>query len=437
MIDNRYSKVFIGIILFSAAALAGDWAHWRGPFMNGSSEEVNLPSTWSKTQNVAWAAELPGPGSATPVISGERVFISSTDKKSDDLFAFCFNARTGEQLWQKKIAESDRQAPNNDLATPSPVTDGKFVYFMYGSGDLAALDYEGHIIWSRNIEDEYGNISQKYGYSSSPLVFENKLYILVLRRDTSYRSPKGTNLDSFLLALDSANGEEIWKEIRHSDVQDESLDSYTSPVLFQNGARWEILNIGASYVTSNDAVTGKEIWRYRYPENPKKKGMDRNITSISIGGGLIYAIPPRGDLGLFALKSGGEGTLSDDDIAWRFEGPSPDCSTPLFYKGNVYVLADRSGGVLTCLDAKTGKQKWQGKLGGDDPWWASITAGDDKLYCISQKAEAVVLQAGGNEYKIISRINMEDDPVQASIAIAEGRLFIHTSSKLYCIAEQN
>ena len=92
---------------------------------------------------------------------------------------------------------------------------------------------------------------------------------------------------------------------------------------------------------------------------------------------------------------------------------------------------------MTCLDAKTGKQKWQGKLGGDDPWWASVTAGDDKLYCISQKAEAVVLQAGGNDFRIISRIDMEDEPVQGSIAIAERRLFIHTSNKLYCIAEQN
>jgi outer membrane protein assembly factor BamB len=435
MMSKSYLKIIIGILLFNETILAGDWPHWRGPLMNGSSEEVNLPVTWSKTKNVAWIANLPDLGSATPIISGGRVFISSTDEKNNNLLALCFDVKTGMPLWQKKISESSRQAPNNNLATPSPVTNGKYVYFLYGSGDLAALDYEGNIIWSRNIEDEYGNISQKYGYSSSPLLFENKLYILVLRRDTSYRSPKGSNLDSFILALDAVKGEKIWKEIRESDVREESLDSYTSPILFQNGRRTEIINIGASYVTSNDAGTGKEIWRYRYPENPTKKGMDRNITSISIGEGLIYAIPPRGELGLFAINSNKEGTLTDDDIKWRFKGPAPDCSTPLFYKGNVYVLADRTGGVLTCIDAKTGKQKWQGKLGGDDPWWASVTAGDDKLYCISEKAEAVVLQAGGEEFKVLSRIKMEDAPVQSSIAIAEGRLFIHTASKLYCIAE--
>jgi outer membrane protein assembly factor BamB len=249
MMSKRYLKVIIGILLFSETILAGDWPHWRGPFMNGSSEEVNLPAIWSQKEKVAWIANLPGPGSATPIISEGRVFISSTDEKSDNLLAFCFDAKTGTPLWQKKISESPRQAPNNNLATPSPVTNGKFVYFMYGSGDLAALDYEGNIIWSRNIEDEYGNISQKYGYSSSPLLFDNKLYILVLRRDTSYRSPIGSNLDSFLLALDAVKGEKIWKEIRQSDVREESLDSYTSPILFQNGRRTEIISIGASFVT--------------------------------------------------------------------------------------------------------------------------------------------------------------------------------------------
>jgi outer membrane protein assembly factor BamB len=434
MIYSRDLKVIIGILFFCGTALAEDWSHWRGPFMNGSSEEVNLPSTWSKTKNVAWVDDLPGPGSATPIISQGKVFISSTDKKSDDLLAFCFDAKTGKQLWKKRVAESKREAPNNNLAAPSPVTDGKYVYFMYGSGDLAGFDFEGKLIWSKNIEEDYGNISQKYGYSSSPLLYENKLYILVLRRDTSYRAPKGSNLYSFLLALNAANGEEIWKQTRKSDVQDESLDSYTSPILFQNGQQTEILNIGASLVTSNDAQTGQELWRYRYPENPKKKEMDRNITSLLAGEGLIYAIPPRGEMGLFAIKSGKKGTLTEEDILWRFNGPAPDCSTPLFYKGNVYVLADRTNGILTCLDAKTGKQKWQGELGGRDPWWASITASDDKLYCISEKAEVVVLAAGGNEFKIISRINMEDGPAQGSIAIADKRLYIHTASRLYCIS---
>ncbi|MBN2589934.1 MAG: PQQ-binding-like beta-propeller repeat protein [Sedimentisphaerales bacterium] len=435
MKKRQYFKVIITIVLICSTVHAGDWSHWRGPSMDGSSEETNLPSSWSKTENVAWVVDLPGLGSATPIISGDKVFITSADKSNDDLLALCFDAKTGNQIWKKTVAESDRQAPRNNLATPSPVTDGKYVYFMFGSGDIAGFDLDGNLIWSRNIENDYGNISQKYGYSSSPLLFGNKLYVLVLRRDTSYRSPQGSNLESFLLALNAATGKEIWKQTRPAEVKDESLDSYTSPILFQNGQRTEILNIGASLITANDPETGNELWRYKYPENPRKKDMDRNITSLTTGEGLIFAIPPRGAMGLLAIKSSKEGVLSDEDIAWKFEGPAPDCSTPLFYKGNVYVLADRTRGVLTCLDAKTGKQKWQGELGGGDPWWASISGADDKLYCISESAEAVVLAAGGDEFKVISRIEMQDDPVQGSITIADGCLFIHTASKLYCITK--
>jgi outer membrane protein assembly factor BamB len=144
-------------------------------------------------------------------------------------------------------------------------------------------------------------------------------------------------------------------------------------------------------------------------------------------------VPPRGADGLLAIKSGSDGTLSNNHIAWRFDGPSPDCSTPLYYKGNLYVLADRKGGIVTCLDARTGRQKWQGKLGGSAPWWASITAGDDKLYCISEAAEVVVLAAGDEGFKILHRVDMGDKPIQASIAIADKRLFIRTTSKLFCV----
>jgi len=211
----------------------------------------------------------------------------------------------------------------------------------------------------------------------------------------------------------------------------ESLDSYSSPILYQHSGRVEILVIGADYVTANDPVTGKELWRYEYAEQKSKRG--RNISSPVTAEGLVFGVPPRGSQGLLALKSSREGTLTGENIAWIFDGSSPDVSTPLYYKGNIYVLGDRRGGVLTCLDAGTGRQKWQGKLGGSAPWWASVTAGDDKLYCISEAAEAVVLAAGDGEFNIISRIDMEDKPIQASIAIAESRLFIRTANTLFCI----
>ncbi|MDT8300809.1 MAG: PQQ-binding-like beta-propeller repeat protein [Sedimentisphaerales bacterium] len=433
MICRRISTQIIFVcLLLSARVLAGDWPHWRGPFLNGSSEEKNLPSRWSKTENVAWVVSLPGHSSATPIIAKGKVFVSSTDKNSGSLFALCFNAKNGKEIWRKKLGVSIRKVPRNNPATPSPVTDGKHVYFMYGSGELAGLDYEGNIIWSRNLEDEYGNISLKYGYSSSPLLFNDRLYVLIQRRHTAYRSPQGTGLEAFILAVDAKTGENIWKQARQTDALNESLDSYSSPIPFNHSGRSEILVIGSDYITSNNPATGKEIWRYEYAKEKSTRG--RNISSVVTGEGLIFGVPPRGSLGLLALKGGLEGNVSDDDIAWKFEGPAPDVSTPLYYKGNIYVLGDRKGGVVTCLDAGTGRQKWQGTLGGRAPWWASITAGDGKLYCISEAAEAVVLAADEGRFKILSRIDMEDKSVQASIAIADGRLFIRTANKLFCIS---
>ncbi|MFH1716380.1 MAG: PQQ-binding-like beta-propeller repeat protein [Planctomycetota bacterium] len=431
--SRRVSAVIMIVSLFlGVRVLAGDWAHWRGPYLNGSADEKNLPATWSKTQNVVWVASLPGHSSATPVIAGGKVFLSSTDRESDNLFALCLDARTGKELWRRKLGASGREVPRNNLATPSPVTDGRCVYFMYGSGDLAGLDGEGNVLWSRNIEAEYGNISVKYGYSSSPLLHGGKLYVLVQRCHTAYRSPKSTALDAFILAVDPKTGTNIFKQPRQSDAQDESLDSYSSPLLFQHDGREELVVIGADYVTANDPKTGKEVWRYEYV--PEKITRGRNISSPGIGEGLLFGARPRGGTGLFALRGGGEGTLAEEHVAWTFDGPTPDVCTPLYYKGNVYILDGKSSGVLTCLDASTGRQKWQGKLSSSSaPWRASVTAADDKLYCISEAGEAVVLAADDGEFKLLSRIDMEDKPIQASIAIADGRLFIRTANQLFCI----
>jgi outer membrane protein assembly factor BamB len=425
--------VIVSLILVGQV-LAGDWPHWRGPFLNGTSDEKSLPETWSTTQNVAWRAPLPGHSAATPVIAGGKVFVSSTEEDSDNLFALCFDVNSGKELWRRRLGRSSQQVPRNNMATPSPVTDGKRVYFMYGSGELAALDHKGKSLWSRNLDSEYGNISMKYGYSSSPLLYDNKLYILMQRRDRSYRSPDSSNLDAFILAVDADTGKNVWKQPRETDALDESQDSYSSPLLYTNNGRDEIVVIGADYVTANDPATGTELWRYGYAV--EKKSQWRNISSLGLGQGLLYGIRPKGRTGLFALKSGGQGNLGDDYVAWQFNGPTPDVCTPLYYKGNVYVLDGKSGGILTCLDAETGRQKWQGTLGKRNPAWrASVTAADDKLYCINEGAEAVVLAAGGDEFKVLSRIDMEDKPVQASIAIADGRLFIRTASLLYCISK--
>jgi len=420
-------------VLFSGRVFAADWANWRGPGQNGAADEKNLPSAWSETDNIAWVSALPGPSGATPIISNGRVFVCSTDSRSPDLFGLCFDEATGKELWRKKLGSSSRQVPRNNLASSSPVTDGRNVYFMFGSGDLAGLDRDGNILWKRNIEAKYGNISIKYGYSTSPLFYDNKLYVLIQRRHSAYRSPQSTTLDAFILAVNPKTGKNIWKQPRITDALDESLDTYSSPIIFENNGRAELIIIAADYATGNDPQTGKELWRYGYAERKSERW--RNITSPVTSEELIYGVRPGGGNGLFALKSGGNGILPKSAVAWRFDGATPDVCTPLYYKGNLYVLDGKSSKMLTCLDGKTGKVRWQGRLGGEGPWRASVTASDDKLYCINEAAEAVVIAADPKEFRIISRIDLRDGPVQASIAIANEHLFIRTARKLFCVGK--
>ena len=428
--ERLFIVVLLMVLLVNAFSFAGDWPRWRGPFHNGSADEKGLPDSLT---NPLWASDLPGVSGATPIVCAGRVFVSSMDSGDEGSFlAMCFDAKTGKELWRKKMGSDLRKIPRNNMTTPSAVTDGKMVFFLFGSGDLAGMDYDGNVVWSRNIEKEYGNITMKWGYSSSPLLYNGKLYILVMRRPEVYRDPQANSpLDSFILAIDPATGKNLWKIERTTDAINESFDSYATPVIFDGGGRTELLTLGGDYIISHDPATGKELWRYGY--NPLKEAKWRNIPSATPGDGLIFSVRARAGQ-LTAVKSGGRGTLTDADIIWTFDGPTTDSSTPTLYRQNLYVLYGK-GKTLTCLDAKTGKQKWQGKLPGRTTYYASPTAADDKLYCISEGGNAAVVAAGGNEFKIISQANFDEGPMQSTIAAANSRLFVRTAKKLYCFGK--
>ena len=419
--------VIIVTFLLCAATLAKDWAQWRGPFLNGSADEMNLPDKWSRTENLAWVSSLPGPAAATPIISGGKVFISSTDSESSDLLGLCFDAKDGKELWRKKLSKAEHKFMRNNMASPSPVTDGKNVYFLFGNGQLAGLDFDGKILWSRNLEKEYGTFSLLFGFSSSPLIYNGKLYIIVQRRDKVENSRP---LDSFLLALDPETGKNLWKQERKTDASGESLEAYSTPIVYENNGHMEIGIIGSDYITAHEPQSGRELWKFGFNTSKHKKW--RTIPTLVRGQGLVYAAIGRGKQ-IIAIKTNEDGTLSDKHVAWTFEGPSPDVSTPLYYKENLYVLDGLRSHTVTCLDAKTGRQKWQGKLSGKGPWWASMTASDDKIYCISDTANVVVFAAGDKEFKVISQIELNEKHSQASIAIADGHLFIRTAKNLYCV----
>jgi outer membrane protein assembly factor BamB len=427
--SSKSIGVILLVVLLTGPVQGSEWGNWRGPNFNGSTDEKNLPASWSWEKDVVWKSSLPGPSGATPIICNGRVYVSSMVGKSGDFVALCIDARNGNRLWQRKTGSDSRKFPRNNMASPSPVTDGKLAIFLYGSGHLVGFDVEGNPLWSRNIEKEYGNLAIKFGYGSSPLLVRNKLIIPVIRRDHPYRPPEAAQrLDSYLLALNPKTGKTIWKQPRPTNTFDESMETYGTPLPFVRNERMEILNSGADFITANDPETGKELWRFEYH---KYKVRDtRIIPSLVTGADLIFGTRHK-SRGAFALDP------SDRKrIVWEYTGPATDCPTPLFYQGRLYVLDGmKHGKVVSCLEPKSGNVIWQGKIGGRSPWRASLTGADDKLYCVNEDGEIVVLAAGGREFNILFRTKIDEGPMQSTIAVANSCLFLRTAKNLYCIVK--
>ncbi|MHC4147076.1 MAG: outer membrane protein assembly factor BamB family protein, partial [Planctomycetota bacterium] len=435
MRERKYLWAIIAALVMSANVRAADWPQWRGPFFNGSTDETDLPDSWGETENVVWIRPLPGPSGATPVICNGRIFVSSMVGKGPDFVALSFDASDGKKLWERPVGSDSRRYPRNNMASPSPGADGKNVFFLYGSGDLVAFDYEGNELWSRNIQTEYGNLALKFGYSSSPFLHGGKLFILVIRRDKPYQRPEADGpLDSYLMALDPRTGETLWKQPRPTNAFDEGMETYSTPIPFVRDGRTEILNTGADFITAHDPDTGTELWRFEYQTTKVRDS--RVIPSLVAGDGLIFGARHKHG-GVFAVEPGDPDNPSEASIVWEFDSPVPDCSTPLFYRGRLYVLDGiKNGKVVTCLDPKTGRQFWQGKIGGRGPWRASLTGADGKLYCINETGEIIVLAAGGDEFKILFETKTDEIPIQSSIAVADRHLFIRTARNLYCVGKE-
>ena len=431
---TRGCCAFAVLVLLSSFASAENWAQWRGPAFNGSSPEKGLPAQFSRAEGVVWSTPMPGIGSATPILWGDKVFVSSLDAKTKDLVALCLDAGSGKVLW-RKVAGKDRQpfVGNNNMATPSPVTDGQRVVFLYGTGDLVAFDYQGNVLWSRSLEkDLAGTFIIKFGYSSSPLLLGGRLYVLLLQNTnpSKYRpSDQQGPFSSYLLAIDPENGRDLWRHVRPSNAFDESLETYATPLPVTSQGRTDIVVPGGDAVTGHDPATGAELWRWRY--NLERLNLWRLIPSVVPGDDLLYFPLPRGNP-LYAIRAGGKGNLTGADIAWTFMGQTTDAATPLCYDGRVYVLnGDKR--TLICLDAKTGDKKWEAPLGVDSVLRGSPTGADGKVYLISEGGQVIIL-AAGDEFKILSRTTLGEGPCRSSIAVSGGRLFIRTAQNLYCVS---
>jgi outer membrane protein assembly factor BamB len=416
---NRSLAVVITLIASFVIVRADNWPQWRGPSLNGVSNEKNLPVKWTVDENVAWKVPMPGYSGSTPIIWRDRIFLNVAD--SDNLFLWCLNKSNGEVLWKKPLGSGNVKMRKQNMSSPSPVTDGRSVYVMTGTGILKGFDFNGKELWTRDIQKEYGQFGLQWGYASSPLLHEDSLYVQVLH---------GMKTDdaSYVMRIDKKTGKTLWKVDRPTNAIRESPDSYTTPALLRYGKTTEIVITGGDCVTGHDSATGKELWRAN-GLNPDNNPSYRIVASPIIFDNIIYA--PTRIKPLLALKAGGRGDITSSHVLWS-TGNGPDVPTPVTDGKYFYVVNDR--GIMFCLDAKTGAEVYVQQRIKPGTYSGSPVLADGKIYITNEDGLTTVV-AAGPKFEVLAE-NPLNDYVLSSPAISDGQIFIRTSGHLYAIGKK-
>ena len=438
----RFCGVGVAVLMLGlgASLSADNWPHWRGHANAGTSNEAGLPQRWNDRENIAWKAQLGGLGVSSPIVWGDRVFVtsqtgagasrvgprlgqgsdanpaerslsgagSSTDRTLRFLVE-AFDRVSGRRLWTHTMtAEGELPSVHDkhNLASASPATDGERVYAVFGSGQVIALGIDGKPVWTRHLGKDFGAFSINWGNGSSPIVHGNALVLVCYHGGTSY-----------LLALDSRTGKQLWKTDRPSGVI-----SYSTPLVVPTPAGDELVVNSSVGVEAYELSTGKPLWHYNEPNQyPIPVAMHHE--------GVIYLSRGYRSGPYAALRPGGRGDISKTHVMWHVPTGAPYISSLVHYQGLIYMAGDV--GVITCVDARTGERVWRERLGG--VYTASPVAADGKIYLMSESGETLVLKAGRTP-EVIAR-NSISGRVLASPAIAGGRLFVRTDGQLVAIGK--
>jgi outer membrane protein assembly factor BamB len=411
-------RTFLCIALLATASplLANNWPNWRGPTFNGVAEGTGYPIEWSATKNVAWKVELPGKGSSTPVVWGDQIFLTCGDNGKNALLAF---SRQGKEQWRIKIG-NERPGKNKKASgsNPSCVTDGQHVFAYFKSGDLACVDLTGKIIWQTNLQDKYGEDTLWWDLGTSPVL--TKAYCIVAVMQTG---------PSYLVAFEKESGKVAWKQDRNLDAPEEAAQSYSTPVVLNEGGREMLVVLGADHVTAHEAANGQEIWRVG-GLNPTGHKYFRSIASPVVHQRIVIAPYARMET-VTAIKLGGRGDVTQSHVLWTKHGNGSDVPTPTAADGRVYVLNDR--GTLSCLDITTGQEIWSGQPEKHRSGFSSSPIlADGKIYITREDGKTFVL-AQGDEFKVLAANELDGTQTVATPTFIDGHILIRTDTHLYCI----
>jgi outer membrane protein assembly factor BamB len=412
-------------ILFLLAALpsparADNWPAWRGPDGTGRCAETDLPVKWSATENVRWKVKLPGPGNSTPVVWGERVFLTQATDKGQKRGLLCLARKDGATLWHKVVEYKGQESTHdtNPYCSASPATDGERVVVSYGSAGVYCYDFEGQELWHRDL----GRCEHIWGNAASPVLYGD---LVILNFGPGERT--------FLIATDRKTGRDVWKVEEPGGKsgakgQSEWLGSWSTPTLLKLKDRDELVMSWPGVVKAYAPKTGELLWTCQ--GLAKDEGPDRLVyTSPLVTPDAVVAMAGYGGPAL-AVKPGGQGDVTESRRLWRRPGGPQRIGSGVIVGGHVYVLNEP--GTAECIELKTGKTVWSERVGAGA--WGSLVHASDKLYVTNVDGETLVL-AAKPKFEVLSRNPLDKERTRASVAVSDGNIFIRTYEHLWCIGK--
>jgi len=402
----------LGLLASVAGTARADWPEFRGPSAQGVVN-VQLPTSWSSEQNVAWRRELPGEGWSSPVVSGNRIYLTAAipqDSAGYRLALLVVNADTGELLSDVKLFEQSPDAPRihtkNSHASSTPVIDGQVIYVHFGHQGTACCRLDGSVVWE-NSELSYQPV---HGNGGSPVVTEKSL---IFSRDG--------RLISQVTALNKANGNLLWQSERGIEVQNRF--SFCTPLLIEHADRQQLVIPGSGIVQSLDPATGDELWRVLYSGYSV-------VPRPIYHSGLVFVSTGYDRAKLLAIDPSGQGDVTESHVLWTCDSTVPNTPSLVGWQSFVVMLSDK--GIASCLHAKTGELAWKIRLGGD--FSASPILADNRLYAISEAGVCTVIDLTAGQAEVVSRNDLGERTL-ASPAIIENDLLIRTANALYRISQ--
>lgn len=410
------------LMTFTCAVQAVDqWPAWRGAEQNGATS-AKAPAALSLENNLAWKAELPGRGCSTPIVSGGRIFLTTEIGDEDGVLAFDLS---GKELWRATLGDlrPGRGQRVGSGANSSPVTDGKTVFAYFKSGNFAALDFEGKVLWKKNLEEQYGEDKLWWDKGTSPVLAGGNVVVAIMH----------TEGDSYLVSFDKKTGKEVWKTRREYETEPESGDAYTTPqVVGINGVE-TIVSWGANHLTGHNAKNGKLLWEVD-GFNPDNNKYWRVIASTAISGDVCLVPYARGNA-IAGIKL--DTKSSKPQWLWKREELGSDSSTPIAFEGKAIILKDSgpTRGRVTCVDLETGKTLWESELPRSaSKFYASPILANDTLYIAREDGTVFAARVTSSGLKDVEEIALQE-AVIASPAAVGGKVLIRSDQHLYCFAK--